>query len=438
MGTCRMFGPAILTLAFLFSEAASPQKIECTEGLKAKASLKFSECQDPLLPVRQCYKLYPETLGYVARSSYLEKYGNNSHEAEKCKTRKNQTSCEHLTYLTQVCGAHYDACHDKEEKREIMRMWIKQFVRGTHEVYWEFAFSDNNKELIDGECNNILDEFFDDEEVDEIIGLVNTGPNLFDTRHFELSDLKHEMIYSTKISNLTQRFGVLKDKDGNRIGFGNNYPEEITLPSHWEYCSWKMKHYIDHEGLFNSLPMGLYHCDGKCNTNNGDNQRWIDSPNYSWVDVKTDENHFDDYPGTEDKDMFKCIWSTEYSMQRGATYYVENLDLDRVKIELCKPFKTILENCTIPLNECISGVAIKEIVMADVLKTMVGTTKRAMEIIENNTQADFFGGFTYDDCVIFGGVVAGAPLQSATLGYMIIPVVVMVTLSPMLEQLLRP
>ena len=79
------------------------------------------------------------------------KYGNNSHEADYCHTRQNMTSCEHLTYLTQVCGSNYDACHTKEEKREIMRMWIKQFVKGTNEIYWEFAFADNNKEIVDGD-----------------------------------------------------------------------------------------------------------------------------------------------------------------------------------------------------------------------------------------------------------------------------------------------
>ena len=66
-----------------------------------------------------------------------------------------------------------------------MRMWIKQFVRGTHEVYWEFAFSDNNKEIKDGNCNNILNEYFDTEEVAEVTGLVNTGPNTFKNCNWE-------------------------------------------------------------------------------------------------------------------------------------------------------------------------------------------------------------------------------------------------------------
>ena len=89
------------------------------------------------------------------------------------------TSCEALTYLTQVCGAHYDDCHSNEEKREILRMWIKQFVQGTHKFYWESAFSDNNLKIVNGDCHHILNKFFSKEEMVEITDLVNTEPNLF-------------------------------------------------------------------------------------------------------------------------------------------------------------------------------------------------------------------------------------------------------------------
>ena len=191
----------LLTLGS-FSAAASPGKTECTEGLKARASLKFSECQDPLLPLKECYPLYQNTLGYGSQHSFLAAYGNNSHKAEHCRTRANISSCEHLIHIVQVCGAHYDACHTAGEKTEIMRMWIKQFVQGTHELYWEFAFSDNNKEIVDGDCNHILNQFFDAEEVVEITGLVNVGPNMFDNCSVDLPGLKHEWLCSIRISNL--------------------------------------------------------------------------------------------------------------------------------------------------------------------------------------------------------------------------------------------
>ena len=98
-----------------FSEAESTGKTECTEELRARASLKFSECQDPLLPLKECYQLYPQTLVSGSLRSYQLEFDNKSHEAEYCKSRANMSSCEHLTYLTQVCGAHYDACHTAEE-----------------------------------------------------------------------------------------------------------------------------------------------------------------------------------------------------------------------------------------------------------------------------------------------------------------------------------
>jgi len=430
MGTfTRMTGfVKLLILASIICAEANPEKAECTEGLKARASIKFSECQEPLLPVKQCYQLYPRTLGWVQREIYLERNGNNSHEAEGCKKRKKQTSCSHLTYLIQVCGGHYDTCHDKEEKREIMRMWIKQFVRGTHEVYWEFAFSDNNKEIIDGDCNDLLNEFFDDEEVDEIISFVNTGPNLFEERLNDYGSLKHEMLKNTKVSNLTQNFGVLKDKYGKRIG--SDKIEEVTIPSHWKYCSWKLKHTIDKEGYSSALAMGLYKCDGKCNTNEGDDQEWIDSRRYSYNDVETDEYHSHEYLGEEE---FKnCILKTEINMSRGVSYYAEKLEPDWVKMELCWPFKNILENCTIPLYECIGDIGIKEIVMAEVLKKMLANTRRAMEIIENSTSQDLLGSFTFDDCVIFGGKVAKAPLNSATLRTLTILFFIAYFFNPML------
>jgi len=107
-------------------------------------------------------------------------------------------------------------------------------------------------------------------------------------------------------------------------------------------------------------------------------------------------------------------------MKREVAYYVdEALDVDHVKMQLCKPFKTIIENCTIPMSECIEDIAIKEIVMAEILKKMVASTKWAMEIVSNVTQPNFLGGFSHDDCIVFGGDVAGASLQSPKWGQIV-------------------
>jgi len=416
----------LLFMLILFSTAASPEKTECTEGLKARASLKFSECQDPLIPLKQCYPLYPDTLG--SSSPWLElflmKYGNNSHEADYCHTRKNMTSCEHLTYLTQECGSYYDTCHTKEEKREIMRMWIKQFVKGTNEIYWEFAFADNNKEIVDGDCNHILNEYFHEEEVGEITGLVNTGPNIFeDCSFFQLQSIinneKNDKICDSKVSNLTQRFGILLNKDGTRIGKYDKNFYDRTIPSHWQYCSWKMKEAVDDEGILSALPY-LAHCDGKCNTNDGDDQEWSSGgmSRHEYKDLKTGTWH-DFYNPLS---LFLCI--NQARRQNRFSDSVEPLDLDRIKMQLCKPFKTIMENCTDLMSECIEDIAIKEIVLTDVLKNMVASVKDEMEVVDK-FHPDLLADFTYDDCVIFGGDVARATYHSATLAHiMVIPFIV--------------
>ena len=408
-----------------FSAAETTGKTECTEELKARASLKFSECQDPLLPLKECYQLYPQTLVSGSLRSYQLEFDNKSHEAEYCKSRANMSSCEHLTYLTQVCGAHYDACHTAEEKREIMRMWMKQFVQGTHELYWEFAFSDNNKEIVDGDCDHILNQYFDAEEVVEITAIVNTGPNLFDNCSIDERGLEHEWLCSTKISNLTQEFGVLRDKDGLRIDYRNDtWTEDWTKPSHWKYCSWKMKHKLYHKGLFQALSY-LFRCDGKCNTNDGDDQEWSGGdPGLVYIDKKTNKRHqvyrHRQSPIFGEGSIHSCLWKAKSDMKHAVRYYVdEDLDVDHVKMELCSPFKTIVENCTIPMSECIEDIAIKEIVMAEMLREMVESTKIRMDWVKNATQADFLGGFSHHDCIIFGGDVAAASLHSPKWGQIV-------------------
>ena len=100
-------------------------------------------------------------------------------------------------------------------------MWVKQFIRGTHEQYWEYAFADNNQEIVEGDCDDILTEYFDREEAAEITDLVNAGSD-----DYNETDKK---ICSTKASNLTHTFGTMINKDGKNIMwilFGN--PSKVT------------------------------------------------------------------------------------------------------------------------------------------------------------------------------------------------------------------
>ena len=311
-----------------------------------------------------------------------------------------------------------------------MRMWIKQFVRGTHELHWEFAFADNNQQILDGDCNHILKAYFDEKEIAEIIILINTGPNTFEDVTYEFGDTKHLMVRTTKISNLTETFGVLKDTVGNRIGYNEPYDGPATKPSHWQFCSWKMKHNIDSEGLYSKALNGLFHCDGKCNTNDGDDQEWgIESLRMSYMDVETGKGERNGYPDQDpikgDENIFNCVWNAQWHMQDAAAENIANLD--KVKMELCKPFKTLLENCTIPISWCIEDIAIKEIVMGEFLKETLAKVKRAMEIVEKHTKPNFFGDFTYDDCAIFGGDVDGATISSVGWLQMIVPLFVLLS-----------
>ena len=107
-----------------------------------------------------------------------------------------------------------------------------------------------------------------------------------------------------------------------------------------------------------------------------------------------------------------CIESTKYDIVSDASGNLD--DLDVAKMGLCRGFKTLLENCSIPIGECIGNIALKEILMAEYLKVMVTKVDNVIEFVEKNIP-NFFGGFTYDDCAIFGGEIAGSSSVSGSL-----------------------
>ena len=49
----------------------------------------------------------------------------------------------------------------------------------------------------------------------------------------------------------------------------------------------------------------------------------------------------------------------------------DDMDKDKARMGLCRPFKTLLENCSIPIGECIGNIAVREIVMTEYLKTII-------------------------------------------------------------------
>ena len=88
-----------------------------------------------------------------------------------------------------------------------MRMWIKQFVRGTHEIYWEGASADGIQQMVDGECIDILNDNFNDEEATEIISLTNSVYNSCKEKILTIFD-NYRILKNTKVSNIFQTFGT--------------------------------------------------------------------------------------------------------------------------------------------------------------------------------------------------------------------------------------
>ena len=73
----------LLLLSFIFLSSAKFQpEVNCTEG-----TLKFSECQDQLLPVKWCHEDYRDTLDLIKQLDYDRAFPNKTHEDEFCKSR---------------------------------------------------------------------------------------------------------------------------------------------------------------------------------------------------------------------------------------------------------------------------------------------------------------------------------------------------------------
>ena len=241
-------------------------------------------------------------------------------------------------------------------------------------------------------------KFFATEKIPEMLSLINSGPNLYrkvtSSRYIPIAE-NATLLIPTKISNLTQDFGVLVDNAGETSS--NRFrPLESTVHwkgVHWKYCTWKMQHLVNENKLSKAFANNIFDCDGKC------------------ILPDWDEN-FELYI-KQSREINMCFWRAENRIRSDVN------NLDAAKIELCRGFKTLVENCSVPIYECIEDIAIREFVMAEFLKDMVTRTKRVIKIVENFIP-NFYGSFTYDDCVIFGGEVAGTSSISASFLFIIV------------------
>jgi len=313
--------------------------MNCTPERKALGTLEFKLCQDDLLYAWCRYGANTST-----QVEFFKKYDpENFQEDDPCSGH--QTSCEYLMFLTDECGAFYNFCHHEEERKQIMRMWVKQFLRETiiQVGIASGKFVDEGKEISTGKCSKHLNKFIDQKDVDEI--------------------------------NCTVTDAI----------------------------------------LFNSLP-NLFHCDGKCNTNNGDDQEWKGGDyGYNYIDRSTGSlvnggYEWDDGLIIGRTGIARCYWHLEIELDSLTDF----TDLDKAKMGLCKTFKSLIQKCSIPIGKCLGTVEIREVVMAEFLTNIFWRNKDMMGIWQDKVgNPDYFGDFSYKDCKIFGGVVAAASSDSS-------------------------
>lgn len=216
-----------------------------------------------------------------------------------------------------------------------------------------------------------------------------------------------------KKKNITQESGQLLDSNGVKID------EELSLPSHWGWCSWKVNKEMVacgpyHVDLHQRLHI-LFRCDGKCNTNNGDDQKW-DKYSYSYVNTKTDKQVNPKRPYEVIQGLRQCPIQTHLSTSDTFDSPYEK------KVVLCKAFEKLVVDCSDLVDECLGNVAMKEIVWSSLLKHVLRYMLYDMDKIMEEKGKDYFGNFTYNQCPKFGGKISGAnqPLASCIINVLLL------------------
>lgn len=336
----------------LLADASKTSGVACTAERKAYATLRYIKC-DSLMKTGWCFKGQEGALSILDQTLLQDLDPRNVQGVNNCTGF--ETSCEFLSFLTRVCAAQYRECHPQEERRSIIRMWIKQFVRET--VAEVDHFEDKASSIKNGDCNNILDEYFNEEEVEDIVSLIAAPMKVKE-------DINPKTLGNIFTNITYPRFGFLLDEEGDVIDFPTNatatqYNKKYspaTLPSHWEFCSWKLTKDLRYRNdkLFSALP-DLFHCDGKCNTNNGDDQEWIESRlgvNQLYFDRNTRTIKKEEYISSLERDINKCYMDNMFNF--GET--------------MCHRFESLVQNCTALVGQCLGDIAVREVVMSHLLR----------------------------------------------------------------------
>merc|ERR1711970_509402 len=347
----------ILADPILQTNASSNKTEVCGPVEKVYASHQFGMCRIQLVD-KWCYR-------GNQMSNYEAKFFKE-HEPDKFLTSSPvcagyQSTCQYLRFLTQVCGAVYTRCHTQEERKLIIRIWIKQFLREV--VFRVGRFEDDGVDMKSGKCNDILTQFFDENELKEMLGMIRSPD-------FQKEGWPRGYNFFSNITS--SQFGVLKDADGDDIGIENT-SEYITsadssslpLPSHWEYCEYRVAKDLTR---LSSIMPDLWRCDGKCNPNHGDDQAWFKAKHGKggmYRDLNTGEFHGEQY-----KFMHELMRnsSAETMSEKGIFGCLDEANDYFRKENKCKKFEAFVENCSAPIDKCFGNIAIKEVVLTELVR----------------------------------------------------------------------
>jgi len=345
---------------------------------KAGASMSFALCQNNILNIGR---------------SWCDTTSMQPKDVDRVGCLPNESSLDVLKGLVENCGAYYDLFHTPKEKKTIMSMWLKQFIRYVYMNSWQF--SDKAKAMKTGQGKDILLQYFDEKEV-SLAALL-----LSDKRWKYISYGMNEKVYEN--GSIAWIPGVTYE----------HYPNEsLSLPSHWNMCKWKLwstsrDYPFDYNQklytFYNHHVANFIRCDGKCMTNDGDDQIWLkNNLDYAPYDPVTKEHGnflmrpLPSYPWCI-SDATKVGWT-----KIGTHWSGHYIGSDEGRMNICRMYIAALTNCSI--YTCVETLDIKEIILVNVLEHFL--TKYDDYAVNAHFKDS---GFSYRDCEIFGmgGVVAG-------------------------------
>merc|ERR1712013_178146 len=158
------------------------------------------------------------------------------------------------------------------------------------------------------------------------------------------------LVLCIHISLISQVAGASSSCTAERRGYST------LLFSHWEFCSWKVTKDLQFTNQKLALVMpDLFHCDGKCNTNNEDDQEWVETQlgiGGIYFNRSTGTVEREEYMDRLERDINTCFMDAK-------------LRFDKT---MCQRFEDFVTNCSDLIGECLGDVAMREVVLSKLLK----------------------------------------------------------------------